>query len=405
MGKDHSMYPWLYIIIHDYRSSWGMKWTSLASLLWLWTLKLLFASYARYRRERFIKIGIEKDSHFQLCQFRNFNSKSVSRDMAFLGNVELLDSFEVLQFSNLFGVSMGLTWFNTFSYMIKICLHILWHLDSVELPGEGVASDVYPFRGSCLWRWPGTTGTYLEASDFAQCFVITTTQYTDLGGGFKYFLNFHPYLGKISILINIFQMGWNHQLVLFAVSQYYSQKHSTVWYLISKSTIVSWSLFLNTGTFQVWSMSSVWSSTSSIATALVSWTCWVSSVHVAYWDRRDSWIEDDSRKWQPKTPNVFHQKDVFHMIRHLLLKYLVGLLRQISRVTSWGLSFEELRKIFETLDKDGSGAIDFLEFLTLGGLGFWVRWLKDQAKTLPGASDCDCNRWSSWSHISHTHWS
>lgn len=30
-----------------------------------------------------------------------------------------------------------------------------------------------------------------------------------------------------------------------------------------------------------------------------------------------------------------------------------------------GLSFEELRKIFETLDKDGSGAIDFLEFLLL----------------------------------------
>ena len=25
--------------------------------------------------------------------------------------------------------------------------------------------------------------------------------------------NFHPYLGKIPILINIFQMGWNHQLV------------------------------------------------------------------------------------------------------------------------------------------------------------------------------------------------
>ena len=26
---------------------------------------------------------------------------------------------------------------------------------------------------------------------------------------------FHPYLGKISHLTNIFQMGWNHQLVLF----------------------------------------------------------------------------------------------------------------------------------------------------------------------------------------------
>ena len=33
-----------------------------------------------------------------------------------------------------------------------------------------------------------------------------------LGGGFKYFY-FHPYLGKESILANIFQMGRNHQLV------------------------------------------------------------------------------------------------------------------------------------------------------------------------------------------------
>ena len=28
-----------------------------------------------------------------------------------------------------------------------------------------------------------------------------------LGGGFKYFFYFHPYLGKIPILTNIFQMG------------------------------------------------------------------------------------------------------------------------------------------------------------------------------------------------------
>ena len=28
----------------------------------------------------------------------------------------------------------------------------------------------------------------------------------------KYFWNFHPYLGKIPILTNIFQTGWNHQL-------------------------------------------------------------------------------------------------------------------------------------------------------------------------------------------------
>ncbi len=32
-----------------------------------------------------------------------------------------------------------------------------------------------------------------------------------LGGGFIFF-NFHPYLGKIPILTNIFQLGWNHHL-------------------------------------------------------------------------------------------------------------------------------------------------------------------------------------------------
>ena len=29
------------------------------------------------------------------------------------------------------------------------------------------------------------------------------------------FFNFHPYFGKIPILTNIFQRGWNHQLVIF----------------------------------------------------------------------------------------------------------------------------------------------------------------------------------------------
>ena len=31
---------------------------------------------------------------------------------------------------------------------------------------------------------------------------------------FQTFSNFHPYLGKIPILTNIFQMGWNHQPVM-----------------------------------------------------------------------------------------------------------------------------------------------------------------------------------------------
>ena len=37
---------------------------------------------------------------------------------------------------------------------------------------------------------------------------------TYLGGGLKHFY-VHPYLGKISNLTNIFQMGWNHQPVMF----------------------------------------------------------------------------------------------------------------------------------------------------------------------------------------------
>ena len=41
-----------------------------------------------------------------------------------------------------------------------------------------------------------------------------------LGGGFRYFL-FSPYLGKIPILTNIFQRGWNHQLV----QNYFPQLH------------------------------------------------------------------------------------------------------------------------------------------------------------------------------------
>ena len=35
----------------------------------------------------------------------------------------------------------------------------------------------------------------------------------NLGGGFEH-VYFHPYLGKIPILTNILQMGWNHQPVI-----------------------------------------------------------------------------------------------------------------------------------------------------------------------------------------------
>ena len=38
-----------------------------------------------------------------------------------------------------------------------------------------------------------------------------------LGGGNSNIVYYHPYLGKIPILTNIFQRGWNHQLVFLAL--------------------------------------------------------------------------------------------------------------------------------------------------------------------------------------------
>ena len=40
-----------------------------------------------------------------------------------------------------------------------------------------------------------------------------------LGGGFIFFY-FHPYLGKIPNLTNIFQRGWNHQPVFMSLQTY-----------------------------------------------------------------------------------------------------------------------------------------------------------------------------------------
>ena len=43
-----------------------------------------------------------------------------------------------------------------------------------------------------------------------------------LGGGFEYFLFSPRKLGKIPILTNIFQLGWNHQLVILRFKLWFS---------------------------------------------------------------------------------------------------------------------------------------------------------------------------------------
>ena len=43
---------------------------------------------------------------------------------------------------------------------------------------------------------------------------------------------FHPYLGKIPILTNIFQMGWNHQLVYYLAGSYRDEHSWAAWMTI-----------------------------------------------------------------------------------------------------------------------------------------------------------------------------
>ena len=45
-----------------------------------------------------------------------------------------------------------------------------------------------------------------------------------LGGGFFHILYFQPHFGKIPILTNLFQMGWNHQPVMFRFREFTPQK-------------------------------------------------------------------------------------------------------------------------------------------------------------------------------------
>ena len=52
---------------------------------------------------------------------------------------------------------------------------------------------------------------FLSASCTYSRYLQTRVDWWLLGGGFKGFLNVHPYLGKVPNL-TMFQMGWNHQL-------------------------------------------------------------------------------------------------------------------------------------------------------------------------------------------------
>ncbi len=66
-----------------------------------------------------------------------------------------------------------------------------------------------PLRNTKYQTWSTAFGPVAKPQKIPQQFLL------GLGGG-SIFFYFHPYLGKIQILTNIFQMGWNHHLVFLS---------------------------------------------------------------------------------------------------------------------------------------------------------------------------------------------
>ena len=95
--------------------------------------------------------------------------------------------------------------------------HIWMQLVVVARDSAWVAYASHPgfSPGACgkLWwgRWPGEFGwkKLVETRKWQEKHVIISTRWW-----FSNIFYFYPYLGKIPILTNIFQLGWNHQLVI-----------------------------------------------------------------------------------------------------------------------------------------------------------------------------------------------
>ncbi len=77
-------------------------------------------------------------------------------------------------------------------------------------------TDLNSFKNRCyplIWSWKTKFWKFppclFQEGEGPKCLGEETNS-----RWFQIFLYVHPYLGKIPILTNIFQMGWNHQLEL-----------------------------------------------------------------------------------------------------------------------------------------------------------------------------------------------
>ena len=87
-------------------------------------------------------------------------------------------------------------------------LYPRWSFSSPKDLGVGGWIGPLPFMAEILWAYyiGSDPKNLLHWEPILQVGDFKSRWWFDL------FFNFHPYLGKISNLTNIFQMGWNHQL-------------------------------------------------------------------------------------------------------------------------------------------------------------------------------------------------
>ena len=101
------------------------------------------------------------------------------------------------------------------SHHLQIYIYIyIWVL--LYIPGgtKKCHSSPVPWNFVHVSPWPFPVITKSHAMDWFLYFPPWFSwSHHLLGGGFKFFY-FHPYLGEWSNLTDIFQMRWNHQLVL-----------------------------------------------------------------------------------------------------------------------------------------------------------------------------------------------
>ena len=87
---------------------------------------------------------------------------------------------------------------------------------------------------------------------------------------------FHPYLGKIPILTNIFQTGWNHHLDIISISRIFVPESETILRAELPSTKISWLSHGSTSVFFDWCVCVYfcWANYFHDQTALISFEHW-----------------------------------------------------------------------------------------------------------------------------------